>query len=275
MPLTPLNDPHHLKSARVVRKSLASDFQFGQRAVIISITSIEMPRLCEVRFARIRLQTKRGIDRVLRHGQLRGSMVDPIEIKLIVSKGQLAIRIQKRWVARDSPVQQIDCLPIIRFKRFPKKDVIGARIKIESNEIAGRAALNGQFLSGCNFGMKLLGDFLRDLTLDCEQVIQIAVVLFDPDVGISPRVDQLRVQMKMRTGPADAALQNVRYPQLVTDLTEISFATVIHHAGPADDFEIGDLRQLGQNVVLNTVGKGWVLFLLAQVFKWQYGNSVR
>src|SRR5438105_11756157 len=235
MPLPSLDETHHLKYARVVWKSLASDFQFGQRAVIIAITSIEMYRLCEVRFARIRLQTKSGIDRVLRHGQPRWGTVDPIEIKLIMGESQLAIRIQKRWVARDSPVQQIDCLPIIRIRDIsPKKNVVGARIKIESNEIAGRFALNGKFLSGCNFGMQLLSDFLRDLALDCEHVVQIAVVVFDPDVGISLRVDQLRVQMKMRARPADAALQNVRYPQLVTDLTQISFATVIHHAGPAD-----------------------------------------
>src|SRR5947199_9712572 len=135
MPLTPLNDPHHLKYARVVGKSLASDFQFGQRAVIISITSIDMHRLCEVRFARIRVQTKSGIDRVLRHGQPRGGMVDAIEIKLIMSKGQLAIRIEKRWVARDSPVQQIDCLPGIPGPPvFLQNNIVAVRIKIESND---------------------------------------------------------------------------------------------------------------------------------------------
>src|SRR5947208_11980256 len=172
MPLTPLNDPHHLKYARVVGKSLASNFQFGQRAVIIAITSIEMYRLCQVRFAGSRLQTKSGIDRVLRHGQPRWATVDPIEIKLIMGESQLAIRIQKRWVARDSPVQQIDCLPIIRIRDIsPKKNVVGARIKIESNEIAGRFALNGLFLSGCNFGMKLVSDSLCNLALDCEHVV--------------------------------------------------------------------------------------------------------
>src|SRR5205814_1883027 len=129
-----------------------------------------------------------------------------------------------------------------------QKNIIGARIQIKSNEIPGRFALNSHFLSGCNFGMKLVSDFLRDLALDCEHVVQIAVILFNPDVGIGPRVDQLRVQMKMRAGPADAALQNMRYPQLVTDLTEISFATVVHHTGPADDFQVGDLGQLRQNV---------------------------
>src|SRR5438034_4001319 len=115
MPLTPLNDPHQSEYSRLIGQGVAGNFQFGQRAVIISITSIEMHRLCEVRFARIRLQTKSGIDRVLRHGQPSWGMVDPIEIKLIMSKGQLAIRIEKRWVARDSPVQQIDSLPKIQY----------------------------------------------------------------------------------------------------------------------------------------------------------------
>src|SRR5882724_4230344 len=218
MPLPSLNDSHHLKHARVVGKSLASDFQFGQRAVIIAITSIEMHRLCEVRFARIRLQTKSGIDRVLRHGQPRGGMVDPFEIKLIMSKGQLAIPIVKRWVARDSPVQQIDSLREILWSAvFPRKNIIGARIKIESNEIAGRFALNGKFLSGCNFGVKLLSDFLRDLALDSEHVVQIAIVLFGPNMCVGARIDQLRVEMEPGARPADAALQNMRYPQLVTD----------------------------------------------------------
>src|SRR5438067_741955 len=129
-----------------------------------------------------------------------------------MSEGQLAIRIQKRRVARDSPVQQNDSLSKIQYLAPSlQKNIIGARIQIKSNEIPGRFALNGHFLSRCNFGMKLVSDFLRDLALDCEHVVQIAVVLFDPDVGISPRVDQLRVQMKMRARPADAPLQNMRY----------------------------------------------------------------
>ena len=88
-------------------------------------------------------------------------------------------------------------------------------------------------------------DLLRDLALDRKQIVQIAIVLFGPNVGVSARVDQLRVQMKPRAGPADASLQNVRYPQLVTDLAHISLAAIIHDAGPADDFQGGDPRKLG------------------------------
>src|SRR5260370_36323721 len=65
----------------------------------------------------------------------------------------------------------------------------------------------------------------------------------------------------------------MRYSQFVSDLTEISFATVIHDTRPADDFQVSDLGQLRQNVVLHTIGKRGVFLLLAQVFKWQYGNS--
>ena len=48
----------------------------------------------------------------------------------------------------------------------------------------------------------------------------------------------------------------MRNPQIITDLTEISFVTIFHNTGPADDFQIGDLRQLGQNVVLDTIDEG-------------------
>ena len=65
----------------------------------------------------------------------------------------------------------------------------------------------------------------------------------------------------------------MRDSQLVPDLAHISFAAVVHHAGPADDFEIGDLRQLGQNVVLHTIGKDRVFFLVAQIFKRKNGDS--
>src|SRR5262249_15695838 len=54
---------------------------------------------------------------------------------------------------------------------------------------------------------------------------------------------------------------------------EISLATVLHHACPANDFQLADLRKLGQNVVLHTIGKRAVFFLLAQIFNRQNGNS--
>src|SRR5213075_297920 len=36
----------------------------------------------------------------------------------------------------------------------------------------------------------------------------------------------------------------MRYPKRIANLAHISFTAIFHHACPADDFEIGDLRQL-------------------------------
>ena len=53
------------------------------------------------------------------------------------------------------------------------------------------------------------------------------------------------------------------YAQLIADLAGILLAAKFHHAGAADDLEIGNFCQLGLNVVLNTVGKGSVLSVVA------------
>ena len=76
------------------------------------------------------------------------------------------------------------------------------------------------------------------------------------------RVDQLDVYMQPGAGLAHAAFQHVRYLKLITDLARVLFAAISHHAGAADDLEIGNLRQLGQQVVLDTIGKGGVFSVI-------------
>src|SRR6266566_6557684 len=186
-------------------------------------------------------------------------MVQATMVKLVMSPGELTIRIEKRWIARHGLVQQIDCVTEIRHpatKGCPRKHMTGARIEIESDKIAGRPALNRQSLSSRDFGAKLLSDFLRNLALDRKQVVQIAIVLFRPDVSVRARVDQLRVHMKPGADSPNTALQNMRHSQLVTDLTHILLAAIVHYAGSADDLQIGDFRQLGQDVVLHTIDEG-------------------
>src|SRR5436190_21195684 len=121
--------------------------------------------------------------------------------------------------------------------------------------------------------MKVVSNFLRDLTLDCKQPIQIAVVFLSPDVSVGARVDQLRVHVKNRAGSADAAFQDMRYSQIISNLTEISFAAIFHHAGPPNDVQVADLRQLGQDVILHTISKRAIFLLLAEVFKRKNGDS--
>src|SRR5206468_10339045 len=106
-----------------------------------------------------------------------------------------------------------------------------------------------------------------------KQTVQIKFVLVGPDVSIGARVNELRIHMDPRSSFPHASLQHMGDPKGFSDLANVPFASIFHHAGAADYFQVGHLRQLGQNVVLNTVGKRRVLFLGAKIFKWQNGDS--
>src|SRR4029453_3839010 len=164
-------------------------------------------------------------------------MVKAKKVNLVMNPGERAIGFEKRRIPRYRLVQQIDCPQRVRVPAKARpNDIIGARIEIESNEISGWLLLNSQSLRGGDFGVQSFGHFLCDLTLNGKQLVQIAIVLLCPDVRVRACIDQLRVQTTMRAGSADAAFQNMRYTQIISDLTEISFATVIHDPSSADDF---------------------------------------
>ena len=90
---------------------------------------------------------------------------------------------------------------------------------------------------------------------------------------IGARVDQLGVYMEPGSCLPDATLQYVRHPKRIADLARVVMVAISHHAGATDDLEISNFRQLRQKIVLDTVGKGGVLSVVAQVFKWQHRDS--
>ena len=80
-------------------------------------------------------------------------------------------------------------------------------------------------------------------------------------MSITARVDQLSIHMDPRASFPHASLKHMGDSKGFADLANVSFPAIFHHAGAADHFQAGHFRQLGQDVVLNTVGKGRVLFL--------------
>src|SRR2546421_12023006 len=110
----------------------------------------------------------------------------PVEVAVQV--GEEAVRLEKRGIARHNLVQQIDCLQQIRSpfatERRRQKEILATRVKIERDEVGGWLPLNGQFLSSRDLGVQSFCDSFRDLALDRKQLVQIAIVLLSPDVGI-------------------------------------------------------------------------------------------
>src|SRR4030095_17149362 len=108
-------------------------------------------------------------------------MVDAKEVKPIVSLGELAICIEKRWIMRDSLVQQIDCLELFCCpgrRRLEKN--FAARVKIERADVGRRGAFDGVLFAWRKLGLQLFGNRARDLALNREHVRQIAVISLGP-----------------------------------------------------------------------------------------------
>src|SRR5262245_19051217 len=56
--LTTLDKTLELDNSSVIGQGFGGEFQFGQSAIIIKESTIEMPRACEVRFACISMEAK-------------------------------------------------------------------------------------------------------------------------------------------------------------------------------------------------------------------------
>src|SRR6266849_4912389 len=106
-------------------------------------------------------------------------MVETKKVKRVMSVGELAICLEKRWIMRDSLVQQIDRLQKIgsriTAKDRCKKKIIGARVEIERADITRRGALDGALFGWGKFCLQLVGDRLCDLALNSEYVGKIAI----------------------------------------------------------------------------------------------------
>src|ERR1700756_5272131 len=98
-------------------------------------------------------------------------MVEAKEVKPAMSVGKLAICLEKRWILRDSPVKQIDCLEVFHFLgRLRVQENFGTRVKIERADIARRRTFDCLFFAWRKFGLQLIGNRLRDLALNGEYI---------------------------------------------------------------------------------------------------------
>ena len=82
------------------------------------------------------------------------------------------------------------------------------------------------------------------------------------------RIDQLHVNANTIPGTAHAAFQNVGNTERLPDLAQIlRLAAERHDRCARNYFQVADLRQVRQNIVLNSVGEVSVLLIVAQIFK--------
>jgi hypothetical protein len=86
---------------------------------------------------------------------------------------------------------------------------------------------------------------LRKLALNCEQIRRRPIVGLCPNVRIGASIDQLRINAEAVPRTLDGAFNNIRDPELFTDLAQVASHTalVLARARVADDPQF---RHLGQ-----------------------------
>src|SRR4029453_12715800 len=108
-------------------------------------------------------------------------MVDAKEVKPTMRVSELALGIEKRWITRDSPVKQIDCLELLRCpgrRRLEKN--FGARVKIKRADVGRRRTIDGVLFAWRKVGLQLFSNRLCDLRLNGEPLRQVAGISLSP-----------------------------------------------------------------------------------------------
>src|SRR6266700_6525693 len=193
-------------------------------------------------------------------------MVVAKEIKRVMREGKLAMRIKKGWITCDGLVQQIDRLEVSRFTaRWRQKNIFGARVEIERGDVACLWAFDGALFAWRKLCLQLIGNCPGNLALNGENIGKVAIVGLGPKMRVGARIDQLRVYPHTIGRALHAAFHHMRYPKLLADLAQVTCksALILHHGSAADDFQVRDLCQVGEDFVLYAVGEVFVLLFLA------------
>ena len=139
---------------------------------------------------------------------------------------------------------------------------------------AARAALPDRlFLAGQQLQLHRGDDRLRNLVLQREDVVEVAVVALRPQVAAGRAVDQLRGDAHALAGLAHAALEHVADPELPRELPDVDVLALERERRVArGDRERGDLAEVGDDVFADAVAEILLLRLAAHVGEGQHAD---
>src|SRR5205823_9509480 len=140
---SPSDEASQFKNTRRIEHCAADDLELGQRAVVIEIRRVKMIGAGEMSFTSIWAQPECCRDRPFRQGPTLRNMTAAQPIKVVVRIGELAVRGEKRRIAYEGLVQQIDSiLQILRAHRAKagvENEVFGPAIEFECRDVCGGA----------------------------------------------------------------------------------------------------------------------------------------
>src|ERR1700738_4846653 len=149
-------------------------------------------------------------------------------------------------------------------------------MKSLSNRVGGGRLCDSCFLAWRHPNLELVGNRLSNLALNGKHIRKITIVRLRPKMRIRARVNELSIDPDAVGRALDTTFQNVGNAQLPSDLTKVAGANdlILHHAGTTNHLKICDLGQIGEDLILDTVGKEARLRIRAKIFKWQNRDTL-
>ena len=116
-------------------------------------------------------------------------------------------------------------------------------------------------------------DMAGNVVLDFKQVGEITVETLGPQMRAVGGVDQLRGDPDAIAGTSDGAFQYIARSEGAAYLPQIDCLALVGKAGVArDHHQPGDLRQVGDDVLADTVGKILLFRVARPVLEREYGD---
>ena len=88
-------------------------------------------------------------------------------------------------------------------------------------------------------------------------------------LSVSSGVDQSSVHPHLAAGALHTTFKQMRHAERLADFAQVAGDTafVLHCRRPANDFQIGDPSEIGQDFVLHAIGEEGVLLVYAQILE--------
>ena len=104
--------------------------------------------------------------------------------------------------------------------------------------------------------LQRLRDSFGDLGLDAENITQLSVIHFGPELRAGLHVNQMNVDPHLIACLLNATLKDVRYAKLLRDFSKIArFALISLRRSTRNDFQIADLSETRQDFFLDAIGE--------------------
>ena len=125
----------------------------------------------------------------------------------------------------------------------------------------------------CQVQLERVHDLSRELVLNVKDVGQLAVESICPDMSAGERIDQLRRHPDAVSRLSHAALEHIADAEIARDLgNEHRLVLVGEGRVASDHVQLGQFRQVGDDVFGDSVGKIFLLGVAAHVLERQHGD---